>query len=182
MPNIRPIAEVLAEIERRLKALMWTAPNTTVPVKAFERVEKFISIDLEDALSKTVANQQRLAYIVCHDLEWEKTGPSAEAETRRTISISVLIADKVIGDRIAAALGNDATPGAWGLHDLVAPVLIGRLLQNPGGVNVQPVRAFLLGVDKKKEAAVSSRIAVVLELDCIGGVIGGETEERSPVR
>lgn len=145
----------------------WTA-DSSEPINspAFGSVKIFDADDLVEAFRWLYVTQQRSCLIVPGAGRWETETKGTKLIVRRQQPVSLLISDRVLGDRTAALLGNGQTPGAMGLKDLVLPAVTGQLLPNPSGVISVPTREYVMGVKKKD---LPNRIAMCVELDCIGG-------------
>lgn len=133
---------------------------------AFGSVKIFDADDLVEAVKWLYVTQQRVCVIVPGAFKWEEETGNTKLIVRRTGSVSLLISDRVLGDRTAALLGNAQTPGAMGLKDLALPAVTGQLLPNPSGVVSMPTREYVMSVKKKD---LPNRICICVELECKGG-------------
>jgi len=88
---------------------------------------------------------------------------------RRRLPVVLLISDRVMGDRKAALWGNNLTPGAMGLAELVLPAVTGQLIANPAGVVSEPQNTSVMTLKDTDKKELPNRIVVAMELQCRGG-------------
>lgn len=117
----------LTAMQAKLAAITWDAPGG-VAVPAFQAVLPFDLADLEKALRELLMFGDRCALIIHggNHYESEVQGRLVTATAKR--EFRVLVTDRDVGDRMAALVGSDTTPGAELLADLVAEQLMGPLL------------------------------------------------------
>jgi len=143
------------------------APNLT---PAFERVELFDSEQIVEAFRYLIITEQRVCVIVPMDEQFETITEKQKLLSRRMLQVMLLISDRVHGSRKAALWGDDVTPGALNLMELVLPAITGLVLPNPDGVIAEPVSSSVLSVgDTEKD--LPSRVTVGLEFHCRGGYL-----------
>jgi hypothetical protein len=153
--------------------------NGTVTPLAFEKVELFDSEDLTEAFKFLTLVEQRVCLIVPLDEEFNASPGEGNGQAalkylwRRMLPVIVICSDRVLGDRKASLFGIEppdanATPGAFGLADLVLPAVSGLLLGNPNGVVCEPKMTSVLTV-KDMEKKLPGRVAVGIEFECRGG-------------
>lgn len=161
------IAEILDALEARLEALTWGGRN------AFDAVLRHDVADLERALASTFERGQRLAIVVPADEQFEPRLQGRRLLLTRRLSVALILADQVLGDRDKALWGDsDLSPGAFALVELVLPVVTGRLLDAPEPVLCRPTRCGVLDL---AAAGLEGRAAVELDLELTGGTIISES-------
>jgi hypothetical protein len=171
----RPTSAIVTALSTQITALQVTAPFT--PGAAFDRVELFDSEDLIAAFQYLLITQQRVCVIVPLTERHEALAQNMKLIVKRSLPVALLISDRVIGNRKTALWGDQKTPGAMGLMELVLPAVTGQLLANPSGVVSAPVSTSVMSV-KDTNQKLPNRITVVLELNCRGGRLEAAT---SPV-
>lgn len=170
---MRPPNDIVSELVSRLQALQWT-PDSGPAEPAFGSVLPFDSTDLADAFSTLLASKQRVALVVYTGESYE-TERGIRLSVRRTVSVSLVISDRVIGKKNHATFGGPTNPGAIRLVSLVLPAITGRIIPNPEGIDCVPVRADLLDIDETTKK-LPNRVACLLDLDCFGGAIDSATQ------
>ena len=137
---------------------------------AFQRIEQFDSESLVDAFQLLTLSEKRLCLIVALDEQFARDPRNNVMLITRTLPVTLLISDRVLGDRTTALYGDNTTPGAQGLMELVLPAVTGLILPPPWGVTCEPVNSSVLIVKNQKEKQnLPGRAAVALELHCSGG-------------
>lgn len=150
---------------------MWTADDSEpLNSSAFGQVKIFDLSDLVEAFKWLLITDQRICVIVPTNIDWHEESSHTKAIVRRSFSVALLISDRVLGDRTAALLGNNNTPGAMGLKDLVLPAVTGQLIANPSGVTSRPTREYVVHV-KDNNKKLPNRVTMCLEVECRGGRI-----------
>lgn len=174
----RPTTEIIAEIERRMRALKVSADPGAAA--AFDRVELFDAEDLVEAFRYLLITEQRVCVIVPLTEEFETQIDGLKLVVTRSLPVAVLMSDRVLGSRKAAlygrAAGDDGTGaelGAYALLELALPELTGLLLANPNGVMGEPQSDSVLSV-RDTEKNLPNRVCVALELRCRGGRLEGK--------
>lgn len=165
---MRATVAILNRVVTLLQAAQWT-PDGGVPEAAFGEVAKFDSTDLAAAFRTLLMSGQRVAVVVYAGGQWEDASSQTQVVARRTLDVSVLVSDRVHGDRQAAIFGSGTTPGALALKDLAVTTLTGRLLDNPDGVNCQPDTEDLLTIEST-EKQQPGRVAALVEFFVVGGI------------
>lgn len=164
-PTDSAIADAMVEA---LRSAIWGETN------AFEVVERFDSTDVARAFSSIlVAHRARVAFVVLSGETWEPTAPGNLRHAVRTTRVSLLVSDRVLGDRRTAIFGGGANPGCLALKDVAIAAVCGPLLPNPSGCDVQPSSSDLLFVDQVEESSpkLPGRAACLVELVVAGGNI-----------
>lgn len=165
---MKTTAQILDEIVTRLQALTWT-PTDGDPEAAFGLVSRFSVTDLEQAFAELLTAEPRVALVVCTGRDWQVMEEGPKTSLRRTTQISVVVSDRLLGAEQTAWSGDDTTPGAWGLADLVPSAICGRLLAAPDAVDLLPVGEQDVSVDTEVATNLPGRAAVILEFQAIGG-------------
>jgi hypothetical protein len=170
--NRQPTTAITAALQAILSALQVTI-GTNAPVAAFSRVELFDSESLLEAFQLLAISEQRICLVVTLDEHFQTTNRAQTLITTRELPVALLVSDRILGDRTTALYGDDTTPGAWGLLELVLPAVMGMLIAPApplSGVTSEPVNASVLIVKNQKEKQnLPGRAAVALELHCRGG-------------
>lgn len=133
-------ASIIAAVVSALTALRYT-PTGGSEEALFGSVERYSLKDMDSAFRALLVAKQRAAVVVWTGTTAEYIPSGTIMRTRRTTQLSVLVTDRVMGDRDAAAFGSTTTPGVLGLIDRVWETLHGRLIANPDGVDVRPTSA-----------------------------------------
>lgn len=144
---------------------------------ALQSVKIFDSENLADAFQYLLITEQRVCVIVPLNASWSEETKNTKLIVRRIFPVALLISDRVFGNRQTALLGDDSTPGALALKDLVLPAITGQLIPNPAGVICAPQQESVLTVSDT-EKKLPNRITVLIEAVCRGGWIEAQT---SPV-
>lgn len=125
----RSAAEISAAIVAGLKSAQWAdAPGEAA--EAFNEVEAYDSLDLPRALSELVVAKGRVALVVTGDERWEtqiRDNPEMAPVMRRRTTVTVLVSDRVIGNRVAAIWGDETHPGCRLLADIAVGCTVGPL-------------------------------------------------------
>lgn len=156
----RPTVEVLEALKVRLQALRWK----TEP--AFHAVELFDLADLVAALKSLLIAKSRACVIVHDGDDFEHEVKGNDLHVYQTRSVLLLLTDKIIGDRKAAAMGGIQNPGIYTLADLVVPAVTGPLFENPKGLYMVPLRGDSLEINDKE---VVGRTAYMIPIELHGG-------------
>ena len=167
--NRQPTTAIVAALKTILTGLQVTI-GTNAPVNAFARVELFDSESLTEAMQLLVISDQRLCLIVVLDESFHTENRGQKLIVTRSLPVALIISDRILGNRTTALYGNNTTPGALGLMELVLPAVTGMLLQPPNGVTAEPVNSSVLVVKNQKDKQnLPGRAAIALELHCRGG-------------
>ena len=167
--NRQPTTAILNALVALLENLQVTI-GAAAPVPAFERVELFDSESLLEAFQLLTISEKRICLVVVLNEQFKTVNRGQTMISTRELPVALLIGDRQMGNRVAALYGNSTTPGAYGLMELVLPVVTGMLLAPPNGVTCEPVSCTVLIVKSQKEKQnLPGRAAVALELHCSGG-------------
>lgn len=173
--NRTPTVTILNAIVAALEALEWT-PAGGAAEPAFQSVKLFDLNSLPDALQHLLVSQERCCIVVPDD---ERFTPRVQSQRRilltRTLPVAIFLSDRILGDRQAALIGNATSPGAYGLVELVLPVLTGRLLAPPAGVNCVPTTCAVLNLQDGAQK-LPGRSALELDVECTGGTIDAQLD------
>lgn len=176
LPSLPAILKSLVD---RIRAIQWTNPSgTTEP--AFERVEVGDVTDLKEVMGRLIINQSRICVLIYSgdDFSADRRGTDLHVTARHTVVC--LIADRVLGDRVEAYMGNGSTPGAFELQRLVVGAVTGNLLENPKGAYCVPLQGNPIGIQSATEG-LPGRAAIELDLEITGGEIRSSIG-RTPIR
>jgi hypothetical protein len=167
--GLRGTAETLDAIVAKVNGLTLADSR-----KAFETVELFDAVDLEDALKSFIYAKDRVA-IVVFDSDSFENEPEAQtqglrsAQTRR---VDLLVSDRVIDhDRRKALFGFGDHPGAFALADVAILGLSGSLFENPKGIFLRPLGSASLQVSDAKQKETPGRRGRVVHFEARGGLI-----------
>lgn len=164
---MRSITAILSAVEAKLTAATWT-PSGGSAEPAFATVKRFDSTDLEAALTELTLKDRRVALVVYLGDEYQPDPQSfgGDVTTRRTVKVSVVVSDRVIGDRQSAAWGTATSPGTCQLVEIARNAVAGELIADPEAVDCVPMMSELMDVQNlaKKQPG---RKAGVLDLHCI---------------
>ena len=167
--NRQPTTAIVAALKTILSALQVTIGNNA-PVAAFSRVELFDNASLLEAFQLLSLSEQRVCLVVTLDETFHTENRGQILISTRTLPVTLLISDQILGNRTTALYGDATPPGAFGLMEIVLPAVTGMLLAPPNGVTSEPVNASVLIVKNQKEKQnLPGRAAVALELHCRGG-------------
>lgn len=93
---------------------------------AFGAVNIYAHESISAAIADALVFDDRLAFIVPTERRFENAKEGNTLKARQTLGFVLLLADRVYGDRAAAAIGNAETPGVIALSELVLAALVGR--------------------------------------------------------
>ena len=164
-PTDTAIADAMVEA---LRAATWREDN------AFEVVARFDSTEIERAFSELlVAHRNRVAFVVVSGESWDTEQVGSLRHARRTTRMTLLVSDRVLGNRGAAIFGGPSNPGCLALKDAAMAAVCGPLIANPAGCDVQPVSADLLFVERVEDSGskLPGRAACLVELLAYGGML-----------
>lgn len=165
---VRTTTEIVDALVDVLRALNWRDES------AFGVVLRYDSTRLAEAFNDLlVATHPRVALVIWTGERWE-TDPNLSKRRRRTSLVTLVISDRVLGDRAGAAMwGQEGTnPGVTALKELVLPAVTGRLIANPDPVDMLPGDIGMLSiVDERDSAAAVDRVAVTIDIELAGGYI-----------
>lgn len=162
-------ATILNSIVSALTALTWTPPGGGAAEPAFGAVHAFAQTSLHTAVRKLLVSKTRVAIVMPGGAEFEQMPSGTSRIVRRMLRVGVLVSDRVIGDPLSAYFGNETTPGAWGLGDLISSSLIGRIVPNPGGVDIVPVRIEEGAIEDDENPQQPGRAICSVDFECRGG-------------
>lgn len=163
---MRTTSEILAAIITGLTALRWT-PDGGPEEALLQEVRRYDANDLQRAFSELLVIQQRVALVIYTGERWntlphhDEIGPVAQ----RTLQISILLSDAVIGDRQSAVFGSPSTPGCIPMHELAIRHLAGPLFPSGERVWLAPTTVTLADIERDDRPA-AGRTASILECDC----------------
>lgn len=157
-------AAILRSLAGKCAAVQWNG------MFAFERVEVFDVVDLKQLIGRLVLNQARFCVLVYAGQDFTTERRGLQLHLRGKHEVACLIGDRVIGDPVAAYLGNESTPGAYELARLVAGAVTGETLPHPGGCYCTPLRCEALAIETEG-ARQPGRSVVELDLEITGGEI-----------
>jgi hypothetical protein len=173
--------EIATAVQTQLQALVLEdvddPKNPGNPLKAFERVEIFDVMNLNEAFRRMIISEQRVCVIVIMAQEFETEIDEQKIVITRKQPISILISDQRIGDATKGLLGDpeDVTiPGAIKLAKAATPAVIGKLLPAADGkskVISTPTNSDTLYLRDDEQKNLPGRSAVLLEINCIGGTL-----------
>jgi hypothetical protein len=166
-------AAILNALQASVQAVQFTPPGGAAQ-SAFGNVQLFDSENLAEAFQYLMIVEQRVCVIVPLDERIEIIASGQKLMVRRRRPVALLISDRVIGNRKTALWGDDKTPGAMGLMELTLPAVCGQLIDNPNGVVSEPSQVSMLTVNDVAKK-LPGRLAVVLELNCVGGRLEAAT-------
>lgn len=142
---------------------------------AFSRVELFDVENLVAAFQTLLISEQRIAIIVPTAATWETSCSQQKILTRRVQPMTVLISDRILGDRTSALYGNSKNQGALNLAALAMPWIVGQLVPIPNGCISVPKSETVITLKDTARADLPGRACVAIELDCKGGYIEART-------
>lgn len=155
---------ILQALHARCAALTWQGQP------AFDRVELFDLVELEQLMGRLVLNQSRFCVFIYAGEDFTTERRGIDLHVRRKLDVACLIGDRVLKDRVEAFLGNATTPGAYELNRLVVGAITGNLLDNPQGAFCVPVHSESL-VIQSDAGKMPGRAAIELDLEIIGGEV-----------
>jgi hypothetical protein len=166
----RATSEIVNALQTAVKAVKIPATQAAPAAAAFGNVELFDSENLVEVFQYLLITAQRVCVIVPLDEKFDCITEQRLLRVKRALPVALLISDRVLGNRKAALYGDDSTPGAFGLAELVLPAVTGLLLPNPNGVISEPQNTSIMSLNDTAKK-LPNRITVVLELQCRGGWI-----------
>ncbi len=175
--QLRTTSEVVAAIEAALQAAQWTPPGGSAQ-SAFETVRRFDSTELVRAFEEIlVAQKSRVAFVVAGGERWDDDSSTvSRLRARRRFDVSVLVSDRVLGNRSESIYGNATHPGAASLKDLALVQVTGRLLGAPSPCHAIPGEADLLFVERLEDSGktLPGRVAYLIDFTVVGGYLTAE--------
>jgi hypothetical protein len=148
----------LNDLVTALTALQLPSPFTGA---AFEKVQIFDLQDLLAAMQELYAYGNRIALIGLDAIEHQCTVSGRSLKIDRSLSVTVLIADRRFNDRQKAMMGDNTTPGALYLQKLVVDAVAGEL---SGGWVAQPGTGRLVLLQDEKRKDETGRILFAQDL------------------
>jgi hypothetical protein len=148
---------------------------------AFERIERFDVESMTEAFKLLLVSERRVCLIVVLDEAFEPMAESGKLVITREQPISLLISDRVLGDRVQALWGDPdkvSFPGAFALAELALPAVTGQLLVGNNGKDgaiCEPVTLSPLFLQDQDRKDLPGRGAVMLELRVTGGTLQART-------
>lgn len=170
--NRTPTAALVQQLLANVTALKLADGVTP----AFGQTRLFDQESLVEAFKWLALADQRVCVIVPGDEHFEeKAGHGTKLVITRMVPVLLLISDRVLGDRVTALYGNPAAQppvlGAYGLHELVLPVVTGQLVTAPAKAVSVPISSSLFVVKDKQQTNLPGRSAIALEVQVRGGVL-----------
>jgi hypothetical protein len=170
--HLQPIGTIAAALQTAVKAAQMIAPFNG---PAFGNVALFDSENLVAAFQYLLIVEQRVCVIVPLEERWENISKQGRLITKRVLPVMLLVSDRDIASRQVALYGDNTTPGAFALRDLVLAAVTGQLISNPSGVICEPASCCVMSV-KDTEQKLPNRITVGLEVNCRGGWIESQLD------
>ena len=170
--NRTPSAAIVQQLQTSIQEL--TLADGITP--AFGEVRLFDQESLVEAFKWLALADQRVCVIVPLDERFdEKASHGTKLVITRLLPVALLISDRVIGDRVTALYGNAAAQppviGAYGLYELVLPLVTGTILAAPVKAVSVPTNASLFVVKDKQQTNLPGRSAIALEVQVRGGTL-----------
>jgi hypothetical protein len=164
--NFRSPNEIVESVVEWLQTAKWDRGDLGEET-AFERVEAYVSTQLEEALRDLIVSESRIAIVVPSGSRWEtmQRNDLLRPVCRRTTSVVVLVSDRIIGDEEAAYTGSDDNPGCADLAELAIEAVSGQLMGSSPAVYAVPVSDELLKATTDEETQ-PGRLCVSIEFDC----------------
>ncbi len=124
---------------------------------AFQAVKQYdLQGELRKALEDLLVFKDRVAFILLDQVTYDNQRDGRVLTTARTVSVTVLCADRNWGNRQIALKGNAATPGVQLLQELLIDALFGELIE---GTSVEPNLGQLFALMGKERDNNSGRLA-----------------------
>lgn len=163
----RGLAEIETALVGFLGEALWTKSDGST-VAAFEKVAGYDALDFPMALEELVAQKGRVALVIIGDDTWEtmdRTMLSPGVTMRRRTAVTILVADRKLGDRQAAIRGDERRPGVWQLAEIAIAACAGSLFI----ADVQATCAVTKSarVDLAEDATQEGRVAVAVECEVL---------------
>jgi len=129
--DFRTPVEIAEAFVGFLQELTWT-DAAGISAAAFQRVELWDSLNLPDALQRLIMSEERFALVVWTGSDWDIIRPAdysmdLSPAGRRTVHLTVIVSDRVIGSHLEAVTGGDANPGCLALQEMAIQVCSGPL-------------------------------------------------------
>ena len=124
--------------------------------RLFQTVETYQRVDLREALLKLVAVRDRVAVLVPSGITYESRHEGNTLIVGKVIEVLVMVADRDIADRRAAALGSDDITGAMAMAEQIAEGLMGHDL-GTRGVWVEPGEGEPILITSEDQKAMGGR-------------------------
>lgn len=122
----------------------------------FQTVESYQRADLREALLKLVAVRDRVCVLVPAGITYESRGEGPSLIVGKSIEVLVMVADRDLADRRAAALGSDDITGAMAMAEKIAEELMGHDL-GTRGVWVEPGEGEPILISSDDQKAMGGR-------------------------
>lgn len=163
---MRTATEIVEALLDKLRAVQWLGQP------AFDRVERYDAARIAEAFEDILlAKGNRVALVIWTGMRWD-ADPGLDKRRRRMDLVTLLISDRVLGDRRHAAMWGKpgVSPGTLALMEAVLPVMHGRLIAAPDPIDVAPQEVVPMTLrDEANSAAAVDRVAVTVDLECVGG-------------
>ena len=170
--NRTPTAAIVQQLLASIQALKLADGVTP----AFGQARLFDLESLVEAFKWLSLADQRVCVIIPGEERFEeKAGHGTKLVITRLLPVTLLISDRVIGDRFTALYGSaTAQPpviGAYGLYELVLPVVTGAIVTSPVKAVAVPKAGSPFVVKDKQQTNLPGRSAIALEVQVRGGVL-----------
>lgn len=124
--------------------------------RLFQTVESYQRADLREALLKLVAVRDRVGVLVPAGIKYESKREGNTLLVAKVIDVLVMVADRDLVDRRAAALGSDDITGAMAMAEKIAEELMGHDL-GIRGVWVEPGEGEPILISSEDQKALGGR-------------------------
>jgi hypothetical protein len=144
----------------------WLEASAWGSERAFHRVELVNSVNLAEALERMVTAKDRLALVAPMRSGWESVSrdPEFQPRQRETLSVTVLVTDRRIGNLSSAVGGSDSNPGAARLRTTAIADLTGLLFDDTPRVNCRPVSDEMVGLQLEETGL---RVCWSIDFECL---------------
>lgn len=133
---------------------------------AFQEVRIFDFEDLAKAIEELFAFKDRVAFVILENVQHQVEIMGRQMTCRRTVDLTVLLADRHWGNRQLALMGDvSSTPGAIQLADLVVDAVTGE----HEGLTVKPGTGEIFALEGRARDNAPGRIAWRQEFTVAGG-------------
>lgn len=154
-PNLALAQLVTAVTALKLPAA-YDAGDPPVPVAAFSKVKIFDLQDLAKAMEELFLYDNRIALIGLDAVNHDHTISGRTLTVDRTLSVTIIMADRRYSDRQKAMVGDSTTPGALLLQKVLVDGIAGELPL--AGVVCAPGAGRLVALENEKRKDETGRI------------------------
>jgi len=159
----------LADPRTALEELMTAVTALKLPLgipwqgaNAFDKVNIFDLQELTKAMEELFLYHNRIALIGLDSIDHENVVAGRTLRVMRSLSVTIIVADRRFSDRQKAMMGDGTTPGALYLEKLLVDGVAGEL---PSGAVMLPGTGRLIALENDKRKDETGRIIFAQDFD-----------------